>query len=150
MQHDPLLTGKPIRVKLKDPPIGNKMHLIMHHGIYVLEESPCMVRAVACTHAGSGGVIIYDGVPDEHGYFPADTPMSVLVPENPTEEELAAALELYYNRNGRPVYYANPAVMGMWMFDGGLMHGFTLVSLSDAQTSAPIITITWAGEKKKK
>jgi hypothetical protein len=143
----------PLRIKIRQPPIGVKMHLVKEHGMFIFEEGPTTIYGLACTHPGSGGVVIYDGLPDESGFFPDVTPFHEFVPENPTPDQIKAAQEAYqeafYNRNGRDVYYANPAVMGMWFFNGGLINGFTLVSRSDHPATAPIITLTWQPERKR-
>jgi len=50
--------------------MGGKCWLLEAKGLYVLEEGPTLFRTLACTHAGSGGIVLIDGVPDESGRFP--------------------------------------------------------------------------------
>lgn len=140
----------PIYVNLPEPPIGNKIFLIRERGMYVLEQGPTLFRAMACTHAGSGGLAVYDGIPDKEGFFPDKKPVWEL-PENPTPEQLEEAekkaREFEWAFNGREVYYAHPACMGMWMLDGGLQHGLTIVSSGLHIGTSPVVSITWMKSK---
>jgi hypothetical protein len=150
--HDQI-THRPLRIKIRQPPIGMKWHCIKEHGMFIFETEPTNVSGIACTHAGSGAVVIYDGLPDKDGIFEDSINAHLWVPKDPTPEERAAAeeryAEEYYNRNGRDVYYANPCVMGMWMFNGGLNRGFTVLSKGDNPTTAPVLSITWHVERKR-
>ena len=125
-------------VNLPDPTIGNKMWLAEKHGIYVLERGPCTLRSIANTRQGNGSIFVYDGVPDETGHFPSD---------------VKKVLELA--KNGRKVFNASPPILGMWMFDGGLYHGCTLVLQGSNFDPAnkglpPCVAITWAAAKPMK
>lgn len=114
------------QINLKQPPIGNKMFCAQQHAYYVLEKGPTTLRALANTHMGSGSIVIYDGVPDENGFFP----------DNVQKHTLA-------DFEGRIVFNANPPVMGMWMFDGGLHYGCTLALLPGTAGVSPCVAITW-------
>ncbi len=59
----------PRHIHIPDPPIGNKVHLIMERGMWVLERGPCVWLGMSITHAGSGGVTVHDGIPDHDGFF---------------------------------------------------------------------------------
>ena len=114
-------------IDLPKPPIGNKIFLAQQHGVYVLERGPCSWRAMANTHMGNGSITVYDGVPDERGLFPVNEKTLDLI------------------RNGRPVFNANPPILGMWMFDGGMYHGLTLILPGGHMAGvSPCVTITWA------
>jgi hypothetical protein len=117
------------KVNLPNPPIGNKIICLQRPGRFVLEDGPCTWRAMANTHQGTGAVSVYNGVPDESGNFP----------------EAGKDLEEF---NGRQVFNANPAILGMWMFDGGMSHGLTLEVKGVWNGVAPCLTITWMPEKK--
>ncbi len=116
-------------VILPDPPIGSKIACFRKFGIYVLERGPGLWRALSCTHAGSGVVSIYDGIPDEQGFF--------------EEENLTAENPRYGQENGRVIHYANPSIMGMWMYDGGFQHGLTMKIAGQHEAVAPVVTLTW-------
>lgn len=134
---------KPTIIHVKEPPIGNKVTLIKERGLFVLETGPAMLRAMACTHAGSGGFTVYDGVPDEHGWFPKET-TKIFRKDFKDEQEFMIAQEIErQNQNGRDFYYAQPACMGMWMLDAGCNYGITVENLGASGTSVPIITVTW-------
>ncbi len=132
--------GAPIFIDIEEPLIGAKAVCLRDPGMYVLEAAPVLFRGMACTHAGSGGVAIYDGVPDQDGYFPE-------LPELPEGEENDPMAK--WNRNGRLIYYAHPACMGMWMLDAGCRHGLTIVMQGTEQVS-PIVTLTWMKHKARK
>jgi hypothetical protein len=149
---------RPTHVYIDEPPIGNKIFLIKQYGTYVLERSPTMWRSMACTHAGSGaGVTVYDGIPDEDGFFQKDVREIVVLPPNPTKEDLEAhnnkvklmQQQELWNYNGREVYFANPACMGMWMFDGGTPRGLTIRVVGAVTATSPYITLTWVKLKEK-
>jgi hypothetical protein len=116
-------------INLPTPPIGNKILCVHKHGIYVLEKGPTIWRALANTHVGTGGVAVYDGVPDKNGFF--------------NDVDIDEADPAYATSNGRLLFYANPSVMGMWMLDGGCLHGLTLITAGDCEAVAPFVTITW-------
>ena len=86
----------------------------------------------------AGGSIAFDGVPDERGFFPDDE----MDPKNPD----------YFRRNGRPIYRANPVVMGSWMLDAGFLHGLTIHAVgehSGVNAFASIVWMPYAARKPK-
>jgi hypothetical protein len=122
------------QVNLPKPPIGNKIFCAQGAGFYVLERKPATWRSCANTHQGTGSITVYDGIPDEDGHFHNEPG----VPE--------------YMKNGRLVFNANPPILGMWMFDGGMYHGLTLGIEGVMNNISPCLTITWmeATEQKRK
>jgi hypothetical protein len=132
-------------IYVPDPPIGNKVVCLRERGIFVLERGPAIWRGMCCTHAGSGGVIVVDGVPDAEGFFPE--PPKVISTDITDPAELQKAMSEAWGYNGREIYYAHPACMGMWMLDAGVMHGLTIISFGEVAQSAPVITATWARKK---
>jgi hypothetical protein len=138
-------------VEIEEPLIGSKIICLRERGKYVLETGPTLFRSMACTHAGSGGVVVYDGVPDNDGFFPERVIAELNFDPNhePTEEEIRTARAAQWNYNGREVYYAHPACMGMWMLDGGCHYGLTIESRGTHENSAPVITVTWQKHKQK-
>lgn len=121
-------------VELPAPPMGGKCWLLEDKGIYVLERGPGTLRTDACTHAGAGQLIIYDGVPDENGYFGT--------------EEMSESDPGYWSRNGRPIYKANPVVMGSWMLDAGFYHGLT-IKATGGERAAAIASIVWVAHRAR-
>lgn len=117
------LTGMPV------PPIGGKVYLIQTKGLFIFERGPGTFRTLACTHAGSGGFIGYDGVPDENGIFPDEG----MEPSHPG----------YGQANGRVIYKANPAVMGSWMCDAGFYHGFAIRASGGHRNAPAFGTVVW-------
>lgn len=132
-------------LSIAKPPIGNKCFLVKERGMFVLESGPGSIRAMACTHAGSGGIVIYDGIPDKNGMFEDHPPEELFkVDLYASEEERAKALLSWsQNKNGKEIYYAHPAVLGMWQIDGGCQHGITLISSGELSNAPPIITVVW-------
>lgn len=127
-----ILNKVPIyHVDLPRPPIGNKIFCAQSAGFYILEHGTCTWRALANTHQGTGSITVYDGIPDENGYFPKDT----------------KSVELM--QNGRLIFNANPPILGMWMFDGGMYHGLTLAIEGVLNNISPCCTITWMPELKQ-
>lgn len=102
---------------------------INEHGIYILEKGPAILQGIMCTHAGAGSFAIYDGIPGENGHFP--------------DEHIRPGEKGYETANGRLLYIASPAIMGMWMAGGGAQHGLTLISTAQTQSSAPFVITTW-------
>jgi hypothetical protein len=60
---------KPLLVQVREPEIGAKGFLIDSLGLFVLESGPGLLRGMACTHAGSGVLLAYDGLPNGTGFF---------------------------------------------------------------------------------
>lgn len=119
-------------IDLPKPRIGNKISYFSQTGMYVLEKGPVTWRAMANTHQGTGNITVYDGVPNDKGHFPNEP----------------AVVELI--KNGRIVFNANPPILGMWMFDGGLYHGLTIVIEGGLANITPSITVTWAPDSAQK
>jgi hypothetical protein len=126
-------------IDLPQPRAGNKIFCTQQHGVFILEKGPTIWRCMSNTHSGTGGIYIYDGVPLDdptkpgYGFFPDDD-----IPENDPR---------YATANGRLVFAAMPAVLGMWMEDGGLQHGLTLVMVGENASVAPCVSICWLPDK---
>jgi hypothetical protein len=108
------------------PPQGGKNWLIEEKGIFILERGAGTLRTIACTHAGSGTIVAYDGVPDEDGEFPEGNKKAI-------------------GANGRLIYKANPPVMGSWMMDAGFVNGLTIESVGGQRATSTIMTVVWVG-----
>lgn len=115
--------------------MGSKIFLIEAKGIYVFEEGPAVIRSIACTHIGSGSFAIYDGVPDEGGFFP--------------DEHIRVADPAYQTANGRRIFLFSPQVMGMWSLDGGCNHGLTCVANGGSPRTPVFITVSWIAAGKR-
>jgi len=116
------------RIRLPTPPIGGKMWSLDRKGVFVLEEGSGTIRTVACTHIGSGSIVICNGLPNENGEFPPK-------PDFPPGEEGEYI--------GRPLFRANPVVMGSWMMDGGFINGLTIRAAGGMDNNCAIATIVW-------
>ena len=127
--------NKPQRINIREPLIGGKCWLLETKGLFILEEGAAAMRAIGCTHAGTGGLIIYDGVPDENGFFPDED----MKPDDPN----------YFARNGRPIYKANPAVMGAWMLDAGVIHGITVQAMGGDASANLFASLVWIKHKAR-
>ena len=119
------------RINLPTPKMGGKCFLLEDKGWFVLQEGAGVLRTIACTHAGSGSLMAFDGVPDENGFFP-DENMS---PDDPR----------YWTRNGKPIYRANPVVMGSWMTDSSFEYGLTIRATGGVESASAVATIVWLG-----
>ena len=128
------LNLNPIRIVLPTPKLGGKTYLIKAPGLYVFEEGPGTLRTMAVTHAGSGSLVAFDGVPDDHGDFP-DEDMKEIIN--------GLRNERYDTRNGRPFYRATPAVMGSWMLDAGFYNGLSILADGGGHGVAVFATIVW-------
>lgn len=177
---------RPEIIPLPEPSIGAKAFLVERKGLFVFEVGPGMIRGVACAHAGSGALTIYDGLPDGHGFFPnpghppipaggeyeeswpcrqcsgVACPMcrgSNLNPSDPSkpcpitthcESCRGTGVEpAYWMRNGRRLYQATQAAMGMWMLDAGFEHGLTVLTAGGTESVNPFGTLTWMAARKK-
>jgi len=129
------LSDLPKRILIETPPFGGKAWLLDSKGLFVLEEGPGMLVTIACTHAGSGSFEVYDGIPDEKGYFPE-------IDEDATELERAVA-------PGRIFFRMHPVVMGSWMLNAGFRHGLTMRAVGGHETVAGIATIVWQPMKRR-
>lgn len=116
------------RVHLPAPRIGGKAWMLNRKGIFVLEEGPGVLRTIACTHIGSGSMIVHNGVPNERGEFPTKPTFTL-----GSEEEY----------NGRALFRANPVVMGSWMMDAGFSYGLTIQAEGGMDNNCAIATIVW-------
>jgi hypothetical protein len=114
------------------PPLGGKCWVLDKKGQFVLERGPGTLRTIACTNAGSGSLLILDGVPDENG----ELPMQML--------EIPG-----YIGNGRQLYKANPPVMGSWMLDAGFQHGLTIRNIGGQDSAPAMASIVWVPFKAK-
>ena len=144
-------THRPRRILVADPPMGGKAWLLAEKGLFVLEEGPGILRTIACTHAGAGNLEAIDGIPDANGFFA----MGGEVPEPqpidfPTPGDYQAALIAWSRREGRPIYRANPIVMGSWMLDGGFIHGLTIRAAGGHASTSAIATVVWVPHRVRK
>lgn len=121
-------SSKVTRITLPAPRIGGKAWLLNRKGLFVLEEGPGVLRTIACTHIGSGSMIVSNGLPNANGEFPP----------RPT---FAVGIEEEYN--GRPLFRANPVVMGSWMMDAGFSYGLTIQAEGGMDNNCAIATIVW-------
>ena len=115
-----------VRVQLSTPPIGGKCWLLDAKGTFILEDGPGVLRTIACTHAGAGSIEAIDGTPDDQGFFPDEGMKEPHRAEFGSAEAFTEAMQKFCTRNGRPVYRANPVVMGSWFLDAGFEHGLVL------------------------
>lgn len=122
-----------VHVELPNPPMGGKIWLLETKGLFVLERGSGTLRTIACTHAGSGALMAYDGVPGESGFF--DEPPPITDPA-------------YWIFNGRPIYRANPVVMGSWMCDGGFTHGLTVCASGGTDSACAVASIVWVAFRR--
>lgn len=129
---------KPTLIELPTPKMGGKCWLLESKGLFVLQGGPGVLRTIACTHAGTGSLAVYDGIPNEDGFFP--------------DEEMPESHPDFMLRNGRVIYRATPVVMGSWMLDAGFHHGVTVLAKGGVESAAAIASIVWmpyqAREKK--
>lgn len=122
------LTGNTVEfIDVPLPKMGGKAWLLDRPGVFVLERGEGTLRTFACTHFGAGNVAIYDGIPVDDGQF----------------QDIAEDHPDYPMRNGRPIYRANPAVMGSWMLDAGFIHGLTIEVAGGHEGITPIGTFVW-------
>lgn len=116
------------KITLPTPKIGGKAWLLNRKGVYVLEEGPGVLRTIACTHIGSGSMVVCNGLPDARGQFPP-------------KPQFALGEEREYV--GRPLFRANPVVMGSWMMDAGFIDGLTIQADGGMDNNCAIATIVW-------
>lgn len=149
----------PERIYLPIPRMGSKIWLLESSGMFVLEECAGLIRTNACTHAGAGSTTIVDGVPDKEGHFQKDRQIppdeldeyvrDILATEKDITEEAARERVIKAAYNGRPIFAANPSVMGSWMMDGGFYHGLTIVAPGGHQSIVPYASIVWMPRPRK-
>jgi len=131
----PKPAGRAIHIEIPVPLLGGKAWLLKDKGVFVLERGPGSLGTLAITHAGSGALIAYDGVPDDGGWFP--------------DEAMAEDDPKFWARRGRPLYFANPVVMGSWWINAGFQHGLTIVAAGGHQGSSAIATVVWQKVKER-
>jgi hypothetical protein len=152
----PLIT----HVDLPTPLLGGKCVVVRSKGLFVLERGPGVLRTIACTHAGSGTLEAIDGLPDERGFFADENmPDPTLIDAEAIAASLAESaiepdggilamnrlvrIRAYCTRRGRPLYSANPVVMGSWMLDGGFLHGLTIRASGGHESARAIASVVW-------
>lgn len=121
-------------IYIDNPPIGFKGHLMLSRGTYVLERGPGVLQSYTCGHAGSGGYVIIDGIPDEDGFFSE--------PSEPGERDKWLKDP---NRNGKKLVYANPPILASNQMGIGFLHGLTIQieGLQEGDSASPILTVAW-------
>lgn len=129
------MADTPRIITLDTPSLGGKCWLLEDKGIFVLEKCAGVLRTIACTHAGSGSLAVYDGIPNENGFFP--------------DHEMPDTDPNYHMRNGRPIYRATPVVMGSWMLDAGFFHGLTLLAKGGTDSACAIASVVWMPFKER-
>lgn len=122
---------RPERIELETPSIGGKAWVLQKAGLYVLEVGEGTCRTCAMTHAGSGSVMIYDGIPDENGFLEEAAPDDI-------------------SPHGRPLLWMPQAVMGSWMLDAGFLKGLTVHAVGGHEGMAPVCTIVWMPRSKSR
>lgn len=120
-------------VKVKTPSIGCKSFLVEKKGMYVFEEGEGVLRSIAVTYVGSGGIKIYDAVPSAGGYFDFERNNS---PDAATSK-------------GRRMFVMSPQVIGFWGLDAGFSNGLTVVADGGQPSSPVLVTIMWETFKKR-
>lgn len=134
---------RPKWMRFKQPMIGAKCFCVVEKGMYVLEEGPGMLQMWLCTAAGSGGVFIYDGIPNEDGLF---EPIGDVRGQ---AEGLKHALATGENdHNGRLIYGAVPPIMQPWAMNAGFNYGLVLeITGNDpripSEGARTVGTVTW-------
>jgi hypothetical protein len=115
------------------PQLGGKIWVLDKKGQFLLERGPGTLRTVACTGAGSGSLLVIDGVPDENGEIP-------LVPNK--SGNLTTGWKLLLK--------SNPVVMGSWMLDGGFQNGLTVRHYGGQSAVAAFASFVWLPYKARK
>ncbi len=140
---------RPKIIRVPQPPIGNKFFCPPRKGIYVLEEGPGMFVGWLCTAAGSGGIFVYDGIPNEDGLFES-------IGDVPGQAEGTRIAEATgkYDFNGRIIYPAVPPIMQPWQLNAGFIYGLTLEIVGNnpvvpSSGATTIGTCTWQKHRGK-
>lgn len=140
---------RPRRIHVPQPEIGNKFFCPTEKGMYVLEEGPGMFVGWLCTAAGSGGVFVYDGIPNEDGLFEP-------VGASPGQAEglIRAEATGNFDFNGRAIYTSVPPIMQPWQMNAGFKYGLTLEVTGNtppmpAMGAVTIGTCTWQKHKAR-
>ena len=108
------------------PVLGGKCWVLDQKGQFVLERGPGTLRTVACTGAGSGTLLVIDGLPTEDGEIPND------------------------ETHWRQLLKANPVVMGSWMLDAGFTRGLTVRHLGGQDGTPGVASIVWVPYRSAK
>ncbi len=144
------MSRKPEIIMVPQPPMGCPSYLIERPGMFVLHVGPGTLITDACTHAGAGSMMIYDGVPDENGYFPEAPPVpeegkawQVRTADGFRLADLSEWREAYGRRHGRELLRKSPVVMGSWMLNAGFHNGLTVDVSGGHEGMAPVATIVW-------
>lgn len=122
---------KPTRILVPEQKIGGKPFLLRASGMFVLEEGPGMLQVCNITHAGSGELDIWDGVPSDNGMF--------------EDEHLPETDPKFGRHNGRKIMQFSPVYMGAWMMNAGFEHGLTIRA---SGLNPPFITFVWVAFKR--
>lgn len=129
-QGRPVLFFKP---QVQKPPFGSKGFLVDLKGAFLLEEGPCVLRGLACTHSGSGVFEIYDAsVLTGSGYFP---PLPGQDPRAP---------------NGRRIFKSISSQLGMWTLNIGLHHGLMVLAYGGTEGISTVATLIWESAPLRK
>lgn len=115
---------KPERIVLETPSIGGKAWVLQKAGLYILEEGEGTFRTCAMTHAGSGSLMVYDGLPDDNGFIQESEDGDI-------------------SPHGRPLLWMPQAVMGSWMTDAGFLKGLTVYAPGGHEGMVPTATFVW-------
>lgn len=118
------------RVTRPQPQLGAKCVALTQKGVYIMEQGPGSLVTIACTHAGSGIVVAYDGYPDENGFVETYSP-------DPK------ALDQDLTKPGLELVHCHPAIMGSWMMNSGYHHGLTIILGSEDNSPSAIASIVW-------
>jgi hypothetical protein len=100
--------------------IGGACYCLEEKGTYVLAEGPGIIWQVACTHAGTGALVVSDGAFTASGL------------------------------TRRKLLNLNPAAMGVWHLNAGFSEGLIVESTGGAHIStpaAPVASIVWQTKK---
>lgn len=110
------------RIAIAKPPMGAKAWVLQERGVYVLEEVPGNLLHLTCTHAGSGGVHVYDGA--------------------------IVGGKLV----GRKLLHLSPSAMGVWHLNAGFQHGLVVENIGatgqggaqqEKYLHSPFATVVW-------
>jgi hypothetical protein len=124
------MSERPRFITKRTPLIGGKIWCCHEKGLWVLEPGPAVFRTVAVTHNGSGGLTVYDGVPDENGSFPDYDPEDA-------------------DSNGSVIFEQPAATLGSWMLDGGCNHGLTVLAAGGTEGAPAFASFVWMPHKKR-
>ena len=116
--------GFPVyRVRMPFPPFANKGYMVERKGLYILEESPGMLVAVACMHFGEGQVRVMDARIQENMVIAA---------------------------GARPLYTATTQTMCLWMLGAGFDQGLLVEALGTDRGQPVFMSLSWSTLPDKK